>query len=61
MCFPLLSVLRRAIGRSLCRAEDLELARLTLAATARSGRLALPSDLLLGRRASSRVRRASST
>ena len=49
MCFPFLSVLGQAIGRSLCRAEDLEPARLAIAAAAGPGRLALPSDLLLGR------------
>jgi phosphoglycerate kinase len=49
MCFPFLSVLGHAIGPSLCPAEDVEPARLALAAAARPGRLALPSDLLLGR------------
>ncbi|MBV8220631.1 MAG: phosphoglycerate kinase [Solirubrobacterales bacterium] len=46
MCLPFLSVLRR-VGQSLYSAEDLGSARLALAATPRSGRLMLPSDLLL--------------
>jgi len=49
MCVPFLSVLGHAIGQSPCPAEDLEPARLVLAAGAWPGRLALPSDLLLGR------------
>ena len=36
-----------AIGHSPCPTEDLEAARLALDAAAQSGRLALPSDLLL--------------
>ena len=48
MCFPFLPILGQGIDRSLCPAEDLERARLTLAAAARPDRLALPSDLLLG-------------
>ena len=48
MCFPFLSVLGHTIGHSLCRTEDLERARLALAAAGRSGRLVVPSDLLVG-------------
>ena len=47
MCLPFLSVLGHGIGHSPCPTEDLEPARLALAAAAQSGRLALPSDLLL--------------
>jgi phosphoglycerate kinase len=50
MCLPFLSVLPHRVGRSLCPAEDLESACLALAVTPRSGRLMLPSDLLLWRR-----------
>jgi phosphoglycerate kinase len=49
MCLPFLSVLAHRVGQSLCSVEDLESARLALSATPRSGRLMLPSDLLLGR------------
>jgi len=47
MCLPFLSVLAHRVGQSLCSTEDLEPARLALAASPRSGRLMLPSDLLL--------------
>ena len=46
MCLPFLCVVH-GVGCSVCSPEDLEPARLALAAAARSGRLELPSDLLL--------------
>ena len=46
MCLPFLCVVR-GVGCSLWPPEDLEPARLALAAAAQSGRLELPSDLLL--------------
>ena len=49
MCFPFLAALGHGVGHSLCPPEDLEPARLTLAAAAEFGRLELPSDLSLAR------------
>ena len=46
MCLPFLCVVH-GVGGSLWPPEDLEPARLALAAAAQSGRLELPSDLLL--------------
>jgi phosphoglycerate kinase len=46
MCLPFLCAVH-SVGCSLWPPEDLEPARLALAAAARSGRLELPSDLLL--------------
>jgi phosphoglycerate kinase len=48
ICFPFLSVRGRRIGHSPCPGGDLEPAALALASVARSARLALPSDLLVG-------------
>jgi phosphoglycerate kinase len=48
MCFPFLAAQGHSVGGSLCPHDDLEPARLALAAAARSGcRLELPQDLLL--------------
>jgi phosphoglycerate kinase len=50
MCFPFLAALGHGVGRSLCAWEDVESARMALAAAAGStDRLALPRDLLLAR------------
>jgi len=49
MCFPFLAALGHSVGRSLCPREELELAREALVAAAGSGRLELPSDLLLAK------------
>ena len=49
MCVPFLSVLGYPIGRSLCQHEDLEPARLALVSATRSGRLEVPSDLILAK------------
>jgi phosphoglycerate kinase len=51
MCFPFLAAQEHGVGGSLCPHEDLQSARLALAAAARSGcRLELPQDLLLAGR-----------
>jgi phosphoglycerate kinase len=50
MCFPFLAAQEHPVGKSLCDANDAELARQALAqsAAAGAGRLELPCDLVLG-------------
>jgi phosphoglycerate kinase len=51
MCFPFLAAQGHAVGASLCAAEDIELARQTLASDdERRAELRLPVDLVLGDR-----------
>jgi phosphoglycerate kinase len=52
MCFPFLAAQGHAVGRSLCEAHDVELARraLSQAAGGEGARLELPSDLIVGDR-----------
>jgi phosphoglycerate kinase len=47
MCFPFLAAQGHSVGGSLCPHEDLEPARLAIAATRSGCRLELPQDLLL--------------
>jgi phosphoglycerate kinase len=50
VCFPFLAALGHSVGQSLCAWEDVERARMALAAAANStDRLVLPKDLLLAR------------
>ena len=51
MCFPFLAAEGHAVGTSLCAAEDVELARVAIAASAQTrARIALPRDLVLAER-----------
>ena len=51
MCFPFLAAQGHAVGASLCAAEDVELARRTLATTSRArAQLELPVDLVVADR-----------
>jgi phosphoglycerate kinase len=49
MCFPFLAAQGHAVGNSLCAAEDVELARRTLASSA-GARIELPIDLVVADR-----------
>jgi phosphoglycerate kinase len=51
MCFPFLAAQDHAVGQSLCQAEDVELARRTLASAGEArARLELPQDLVVADR-----------